>query len=106
MSFWAYMLRCADGSYYVGHTDDLERRLGMHADGVVAGYTSTRRPVILVWSQAFASRAEALAAERQIKGWGRAKKEALIRDDWREIQRLAWGTKHPLPERLRDVGDL
>jgi len=106
MSFWAYMLRCADGSYYVGHTDDLERRLGMHADGVVAGYTSTRRPVTLVWSQAFASRAEALAAERQIKGWGRAKKEALIRDDWREIQRLAWGTKHPLPERLRDVGDL
>jgi len=38
MSFWAYMLRCADGSYYVGHTDDLERRIGMHADGVVAGY--------------------------------------------------------------------
>ena len=106
MSFWAYMLRCADGSYYVGHTDDLERRVGMYADGAVAGYTSTRRPVILVWSQAFASRAEALAAERQIKGWGRAKKEALIRDDWREIQRLAWGTKYPLRERLRDASDL
>jgi predicted GIY-YIG superfamily endonuclease len=54
-----------------------------------------------VWSEAFATREEALAAERQIKGWNRAKKEALIREDWREIQRLAWGTKHPLPERLR-----
>lgn len=72
----------------------------MHEHGTVAGYTSTRLPVMLAWSQAFASREEALAAERQIKGWSRAKKEALIREDWREIQRLAWG-KHPLPERLR-----
>jgi len=95
------MLRCADGSYYVGHTDDLERRVAMHEHGGVAGYTSTRRPVMLVWSQEFASREEALSAERQIKGWNRAKKEALIRDDWHEIQRLAWGNKYPLPERLR-----
>jgi putative endonuclease len=95
------MLRCADGSYYVGHTDDLERRVAMHEHGGVAGYTSTRRPVMLVWSQEFASREVALSAERQIKGWNRAKKEALIRDDWHEIQRLAWGNKYPLPERLR-----
>ena len=95
------MLRCADGSYYVGHTDDLERRVAMHEHGGVAGYTSTRRPVMLVWSQEFASREEALSAERQIKGWNRAKKEALIRDNWHEIQRLAWGNKYPLPERLR-----
>jgi predicted GIY-YIG superfamily endonuclease len=95
------MPRCADGNYYVGHIDDLERRLAMHEHGGVAGYTSTRRPVMLVWSQAFATRDDALAAERQIKGWSRAKKEALIRGDWIEVRRLAWGRKHPLPEGLR-----
>jgi len=101
MSFWAYMLRCADASFYVGHTDDMERRIGMHNEGTMAGYTATRRPLTLVWSQDFATREEALAAERRIKGWSRAKKEALIRGDWIELQRLAWGKKHPLPERLR-----
>jgi predicted GIY-YIG superfamily endonuclease len=74
MGFFAYMLRRADGSYHVGHTDDLERRMGMHDAGTLGGYTSTRRPVDRVWSQEFVSREEALAAERQIKGWGRAKK--------------------------------
>ena len=101
MNFFTYMLRCADGSYYVGHTENLEQRVAVHEDGSMGGYTSTRRPLILVWSDAFATREEALAAERQIKGWSRAKKEALIREDWREIQCLAWGTKHALPQRLR-----
>jgi predicted GIY-YIG superfamily endonuclease len=101
VNFFTYMLRCADGSYYVGHTENLEQRVAVHEDGSMGGYTSTRRPLILVWSDAFATREEALAAERQIKGWSRAKKEALIREDWREIQRLAWGTKHALPQRLR-----
>jgi predicted GIY-YIG superfamily endonuclease len=95
------MLRCADGSYYIGHTDDVERRMGMHNEGTMAGYTATRRPLRLVWSQDFATREEALAAERRIKGWSRAKKEALIRGDWVELQGLAWGKKHPFPERLR-----
>ena len=95
------MLRCADGSYYVGHTENLEQRVAMHEDGSSGRYTSTRRPLTRVWSEAFATREEALAAERQIKGWSRAKKEALIRGDWRDIQRLAWGTKNALPERLR-----
>jgi predicted GIY-YIG superfamily endonuclease len=58
--------------------------------------------LILVWSQQFATREEALAAERQIKGWSRKKKEALARDDWKEIRRLAWGTKNPLPAYLRN----
>ena len=48
---------------------------------------------MLVWPQAFATREEALCDGRRIKGWNRAKMEALIRDDWREIQRLAWGGK-------------
>ncbi len=88
MTFWVYMLRCSDGSYYVGHTDDLERRVAQHQSGEVAGYTHRRRPVELVWSQDFSSREAALAAERQIKGWSRAKKEVLAAGDWDELRRL------------------
>ncbi|MDP2881670.1 MAG: GIY-YIG nuclease family protein [Azonexus sp.] len=89
MSFHAYLLRCADGSYYAGHTDDLTRRLGQHRAGECGGYTAKRLPVELAWSQEFASREEALAAEQQIKGWSRAKKEALMVGDWGRISALA-----------------
>jgi tRNA/rRNA methyltransferase len=89
MNFWMYVLRCSDGSYYTGHTDDLERRLGEHQSGLVKGYTHTRRPVQLMWSQDFPSREEAIAAERQIKGWSKAKKEALFRSDWRALSDAA-----------------
>ena len=89
MPFWAYMLRCADGSYYVGHTDNLEHRIGQHQSGAIPGYTHERRPVTLVWSQDFPSREEALAAELQIKRWSRAKKEALIRGDWDGLRQAA-----------------
>ena len=95
------MLRCADDSFFVGHTDDLEARVCSHQSGLLPGYTRTRRPVALVWSQDFSSREEALAAERRIKGWSRAKKSGLITADWLTIQCLAWGTRHPLPEHLR-----
>jgi len=93
MSFWVYVLRCSDGSYYTGHTDDLERRIGMHQAGEVAGYTFSRRPVELAFSQECATREEALAAEIRIKGWNRAKKEAMFRGDWAEVNRLSRG-KH------------
>ncbi len=89
MSFWVYILRCADGSYYTGHTEDLEKRLAGHNSKQYAGYTSTRLPVTLVFSQEFPSREEALASERQIKGWSRKKKEAMMRGDWNEVSRLA-----------------
>lgn len=89
MSFHAYLLRCVDGSYYAGHTDDLEQRIGQHGSGTLGGYTARRRPVELVWCQDFATREEALAAERRIKGWSRAKKEALIAGDWASISVLA-----------------
>ncbi|GAA4720307.1 GIY-YIG nuclease family protein [Sphingomonas lutea] len=89
MSFWAYILRCADGSYYVGHTEELDVRIGAHQSGLIEGYTNTRLPVTRVWSQEFTTRGEALDAERQIKGWSRAKKEALIRGDWDGVQVLS-----------------
>ena len=89
MSFWVYLLQCADQSYYVGHTDELEKRVLQHERGELGGHTSTRRPVRVVFTQGFASREEALAAERQIKGWSRKKKEALVRGEWATISRLA-----------------
>jgi predicted GIY-YIG superfamily endonuclease len=89
MAFWLYMLQCADRSYYVGHTNDLEKRILEHQAGELDGYTAARRPVRVVFTQEFALREEALAAELQIKGWSRKKKQALIRGDWPEISRLA-----------------
>lgn len=83
------MLKCADGLFYVGHTDDLESRFAGHQSGLTGAFTKNRRPVKLVWSQEFSTRDEALAAERQIKGWSRAKKKALIAGDWDLISRLA-----------------
>jgi predicted GIY-YIG superfamily endonuclease len=89
MSFWVYMLQCADRSFYVGHTDELEKRVLQHERAECGGYTSTRRPVRVVFTQEFASREEALATELQIKGWSRKKKEALVQGDWVEMSRLA-----------------
>jgi tRNA/rRNA methyltransferase len=89
MPFHAYLLRCADGSYYVGHTDNLDHRVAQHQSGAFPGYTSTRRPVLLVWTECFDTREEALAAETRLKGWSRAKKEALIAGDWDRVQLLA-----------------
>jgi predicted GIY-YIG superfamily endonuclease len=89
MSFYVYLLECADGSIYTGHTDDLEARLAAHQLGTFRGYTSGRRPVRLIFQAQFATRDEAFAAERRIKGWSRAKKLALASGDWAEIRRLA-----------------
>ena len=89
MPFWAYMLHCRGGAYYTGHTDNLELRLTQHENATLPGFTSDKLPVALVWSEQFATRIEALEAERRIKGWSRAKKMALIRGDWSEVSRLA-----------------
>ena len=90
MSFWVYILRCGDGSYYTGHTDNLEHRLQQHYDGVF-GYTASRKPLSLVYSYPFPTRAEALESELRIKGWRRKKKEALMRGDWAGLHRLSRG---------------
>jgi predicted GIY-YIG superfamily endonuclease len=88
MAFFAYILHCRGGSFYTGHTDDLEQRMGQHISGLMPGFTADHLPVKLVWSQEFPTRYEALAAERQIKGLSRAKKLALIRGDWVAISTL------------------
>ncbi len=89
MAFWTYILRCSDGKYYTGHTDNLERRIGQHQSGEIKGYTATRLPVILKWAQDFTTRYEALDAELRIKNWSTAKKEALIRGDWKGVSYYA-----------------
>ncbi len=89
MAFWVYILKCSDGSYYTGHTDNLETRLSQHALGLGGVYTSERQPVSLVYHDMFNDRDTAFRAERRIKGWTRAKKEALMAGDWQKIRRLA-----------------
>jgi predicted GIY-YIG superfamily endonuclease len=89
MTFWAYMLHCSGGAFYVGHTDDLERRIAEHESGASPGFTRDKLPVTLVWSETFATRIDALETERRIKGWSRAKKMALIRGDWQLVSKLA-----------------
>jgi predicted GIY-YIG superfamily endonuclease len=83
------MLHCNGGKFYTGQTDDLERRIAQHESGAIPGFTRDHLPVRLVWSQEFPTRDEARQAERQIKGWSRAKKLALIRGDWPKISALA-----------------
>ena len=88
---WLYILRCRDGSYYVGTTrsDDPETRLSQHQQGMFGGYTAKRRRVTLVYSAHFDHIADAVAAERQVKGWSRVKKEALIRGDFEALPGLS-----------------
>ena len=97
MAFWCYILRCSDGKYYTGHTDDLERRIAEHHHGGFCTFTSKRRPVELIWTDSFPSRYEALQAEMQVKKWSRAKKEALAAGDWHRVSELAM----PPRERLK-----
>ena len=80
-----YILECSDGSYYVGSTRDLQRRLTEHGSGIGAVYTRTRLPVVLVFAEEYERVDEAYAREKQIQGWSRAKREALIE---RSIERL------------------
>lgn len=89
MSFWVYILKCSDDSYYTGHTDNLEKRIAAHRSCLLDGYTASRQPVSLIFSQEFPTRMEALLSEQRIKGWSRKKKEAMIRGDWEEVSKLA-----------------
>jgi len=86
---WVYILRCADGSYYVGCTTNLEQRIAQHHAGTFTGYTSSRRPIEVAWVSEHQMIRDAIAAERQIKRWSRAKKEAVIRRDWDALPGLS-----------------
>ena len=89
---WVSILKCADGSYYTGMSRglDLDKRVSEHNLKLSPNaFTADKLPVVLAYSENFDLITDAIAAERKIKGWSRAKKEALIKDDWTEVQRLA-----------------
>jgi putative endonuclease len=91
MGAFVYMLRCSNRSLYVGIStgDDLTLRIAQHNAGAYRGYTFTRRPVQLIWSEHFPVITDAIAVERQLKGWRRKKKEALASGEWSRVQSLA-----------------
>ncbi len=87
--FFTYLLQCSDKSCYIGHTDDLKRRLAEHETGATGGYTATRRPIQLAWFEEFPTREEAKVVEAKLKKWSRRKKEALIEGHVEELKLAA-----------------
>jgi putative endonuclease len=86
---WMYILKCADGSYYVGSTKSLELRLSQHQEGVGAKYTSSRLPIELVYSEEYDRVVDAYNREKQVQNWSRAKREALINERTELLPALA-----------------
>lgn len=89
--YFVYIVECIDGSYYTGVTSKLEKRIEEHNLGFYKGYTSSRLPVKLFYSNRFTEINDAIKAEKQIKGWSRAKKEALIIGDFDLLRKLSKG---------------
>ncbi len=84
--YYVYIIECKDGSFYIGITNNLERRVYEHNIGTKEdAYTFKRRPVKLIWFQAFTDPNEAIKIEKQLKGWSRKKKIALIEEDWDKL---------------------
>jgi putative endonuclease len=86
---WMYILECCDGSYYTGSTVDLERRLNQHQTGEGANHTKKRLPVKLVYSEEYQRIDTAFYREKQVQGWSRKKKEALIKGEFEKLPELA-----------------
>ena len=91
--YFVYIVRCSDASYYTGISSNLTKRISEHNTGKYDSYTSKRLPVVLVYSHRFSDVNEAIRAEKQIKGWSRAKKEALIKGDFEKLKLLAKSRK-------------
>jgi putative endonuclease len=84
--FYVYILKCKDGSYYTGVTNNVDERVMQHNEGLLpSAYTYSRRPIELVWVEMLPDPTQAIALEKKIKGWSRRKKEALIKQDWDKL---------------------
>ncbi|MFM9839051.1 MAG: GIY-YIG nuclease family protein [Cyclobacteriaceae bacterium] len=89
-NYFVYIVECSDKLYYTGVTNDLDRRLEEHNEGInPKAFTFKRRPVILRYWLRFTDINQAIDWEKQLKGWSRKKKEALFKEDWEEIKKLA-----------------
>ena len=86
---YMYILKCSDGSYYTGSNVDLERRLSQHQNGEGANYTKKRLPVELVYFEEYSSIADAFYREKQVQGWSKKKKEALMNGEYEDLKHLA-----------------
>jgi putative endonuclease len=88
--YFVYVVQCSDKSYYTGITNNLERRLYEHNEGInKSAYTYRKRPVVLKYCETFQSPLDAIAFEKKIKNWSRKKKEALFKNDWERIRKLS-----------------
>ena len=89
-NYYVYILECSDGFYYTGVTNNLDKRIWEHNEGInKSSFTYNRRPVVLKYFQRFQNIDDAILFEKQIKGWNRKKKEALFNEDWNEIKQLS-----------------
>ncbi|KRT16500.1 excinuclease ABC subunit C [Pedobacter ginsenosidimutans] len=89
-TYTVYILKCADNSYYTGVTNDIDRRLYEHENAInVNCYTAERRPLALVFCEHFEDINDAISFEKQVKGWSRKKKEAIINDNWDKLKALS-----------------
>ncbi len=104
MAAWTYILRCSDGSYYVGCTTNLEQRIAQHQAGTTGGYTASRRPIELLWCGEAQRIIDAAEVERTLKRWSRAKKEAFIAGKWERLQALSSQSRAPMIQALRNAG--
>lgn len=86
---YVYILRCANGAYYTGSTKNLEERMIQHQNGEGANYTRKHLPIELVYYEEFQRIDDAFAREKQIQGWGRKKKDALIKSKWNQLNSLS-----------------
>ncbi len=103
---YIYILECNDGSYYTGSTKDLERRLWQHQNGLGANHTAKRLPVELVYCEFFDRVADAFDREKQVQGWSRKKKQALISGNFNQLHQLAecQNESHYLEDRSENSG--
>ncbi len=102
MKGFMYILLCSNGHYYVGSTDNLEQRLSQHMNGNGANYTRKHLPVRLVYFEEFQRIDDAFYREQQVKGWSRAKKEALIKQDIEALHDLSCITSSPAEPHIKD----
>lgn len=105
-TMYVYLLKCSDKSYYIGVTNNLERRLIEHNDGInINCYTFSRRPIELAFYEIFDNTKKAIAFEKKIKGWSRKKKEALINNDWHLLPELSKSSVNKANALLRQTQD-
>jgi putative endonuclease len=89
-TYTVYILKCADNSYYTGVTNDIDRRLYEHDNAInINCYTAERRPLALVFCEHFEDINDAISFEKQVKGWSRKKKEAIINNNWDKLKALS-----------------